>query len=260
MPVDEHARPRRDWVLPLSLIAAAALSVALAARTGDEAVPTAAPPAPAPATAASHGETRVPGDERITVTCDGFTGHLTIGHPDFAPAWAARADHCAIERPAGIPLTGPERRALETAGRHDDADVKFLYGVCAEADPAGVYASADYAATPEQAAEIRGALVLCPGHPLAAELGATAERGEQDAELAAGGRIFGPGTLIVGAEIQPGTYAVTGDIENCHWIRRGQGGAVLDEYFSLTDRRVVVMIQENDYSFFSESCGRWRPA
>lgn len=265
VPRDEYIGPRRsrpdpDWVLPLALVTAAAIAVVTAAYAGTTPEPVAAAESPAPSRAAS-AVTRSRADAPITVTCDGLTFRLPNGErPDFTAIWAECVDHCEVERPVGVPLTSLERRAVTVAGYRDDADVEFLYGVCAEADPGGLYASADFEATPGQVAEIRGALVLCPEHPLAGRLRATAERGERDAELAGAGRLFGPGVFLVGAEIAPGTYTATGDIQNCYWERRGPGGAVLERYFSVTDDRVVVMIQDTDYAFVSQNCGRWRPA
>jgi hypothetical protein len=68
------------------------------------------------------------------------------------------------------------------------------------------------------------------------------------------------GTHLVGDEIQPGTYYIEGDIENCYWERQDSRGNIIDNYFTLGARRVEVTIRPSDYVFLSDGCaGPWRP-
>lgn len=254
------SRSSLGWVLVLGMFATFILIGVLGIYAADSpetvsADPTFTPTTPRPATTTS------PPTPMITIECGTDFAWLPIDEePDFSSLWDTESDHCRAYRPISVPLTDLERKAFEKSGYDDTSDVETLYSVCAQADPKGTYTSGDHHASPEQAAEIRGALVLCPDHPFADELKATAERGEKDAELEEDGRLFGSGTFLVGEEIQPGTYAITGDIENCYWERQNRDGEIIDNYFSTSARRVAVTIQAGDYAFFSEGCGQWRPA
>lgn len=66
-----------------------------------------------------------------------------------------------------------------------------------------------------------------------------------------------PGTLIVGTDIQPGTYRATG--EGCYWARlSGFGGGV--ETIVANDNvsgAAVVTIASSDKGFTSSRCGTW---
>ena len=93
-----------------------------------------------------------------------------------------------------------------------------------------------------------------------AELKATIERGQADADLEASGELFGSGTYLVGDEIEPGTYVAEGTIEGCHWERQDRAGEIIDNNFiDGRGRRVEVTIRPSDYAFHSEGCGQWRP-
>ena len=131
----------------------------------DDASPKPTPTSPAPTTS--------PPPARIAIDCGGHSAYLLVGEePDFSSIWTAESDWCEADRP-GVPLTDLERKAFEKSGYDVESDVETLYAVCAQADPDGFYTSGTHRASPEQAAEIRGALVLCPDHPYAAELKAT---------------------------------------------------------------------------------------
>ncbi|GIG71052.1 hypothetical protein [Phytomonospora endophytica] len=260
---EDHIGPQGHWgwIFLLAMFAVPTLVLVIGMYAANAPEPTtvaATPTSPRPTPAAT---TTSPSAPMVTVECDGHTARLPIGEkPDFSGIWNAESDYCDADRPAGVPLTDLEQKAFEKSGYDTSSSVQTLYAVCAQADPDGYYTSGAHRGSPEQAAEIRGALVLCPDHPFADELKATAEGGEEDAELEKGGRLFHSGTFLVGEEIQPGTYVVTGDIEDCYWERQDRNGGIIDNYFSASARRVEVTIQASDYAFSSDGCGEWRPA
>jgi len=72
--------------------------------------------------------------------------------------------------------------------------------------------------------------------------------------------MFSSGAFQVGTEIQPGTYAVEGEINDCYWERLDRNGEIIDNNFVNAAKRVQVTIRKSDYSFNSERCGQWKPA
>ena len=181
------------------------------------------------------------------------------GEPDFTAVWAQTPYSCEAARNGSVPMSPLEQQALDASGYANPASITTLYQICAEVDPTDVYTAGDHSATPEQIAEITGVLTLCPDHPLAADLRATIERGQVDAKLGTAGRLFGPGTYLVGEEIEPGTYFIEGKIEGCYWERQDSAGEIIDNNFVGAGRRVEVTIRSSDYAFHSDGCGQWRP-
>lgn len=202
----------------------------------------------------------------ITLDCeldDDFSTESTYevardkdGKPDFTAVWAAKPVYC--ETDFLFPVTDLEKSAHKIS-KYDDNDISTLYEICAEVDPDDVYAGDGFAASEEQIPEIKAALTLCPKHPHAAKWRAAVKRGEADLKLASEGRLFGPGTFLVGKEIRPGTY-VTTDVEGCYWERQNSSGEIIANNFIVSARRVQVTIRSSDYAFHSERCGEWRPA
>lgn len=181
------------------------------------------------------------------------------GAPDFTAAWAVPAASCDFPWDTRItPTTDTERQAYAIAsaagGGYTDNDIVTLYNICASTD--GNYAS--LALNRVQAAEVQGALTLCPAHPLAAAYRQAIARGAAEAEAVASGQMFGSGTFLVGTEIHPGPYVIEGDITDCYWERQDSAGQIIDNFFTMSARRVEVSIASTDYAFFSEGCGQWR--
>jgi hypothetical protein len=205
----------------------------------------------------------------VTLFChldDSFDAEqrLTVVDADFTEVWAETPYSCdAIRNTAEF--NEIEQSAIDAAGYDNRNAIVTLYEICAEVDPDDVYASGEHTASPEQVAEIQGALALCPEHPLADELTATLERGlaaieqeEIDAQLEQEGLLFRTGTFLVGEEIQPGTYVIEGEIEDCYWERQDRNGGIIDNDFIISARRVQVTIRSSDYAFHNEGCGTWR--
>ncbi|MBV1851886.1 hypothetical protein [Catellatospora tritici] len=193
----------------------------------------------------------------------GAKGHYVISvdvnrRPIFTEAWAETPESCDVIR-GGTPPTPIEVTALETA-KYEVEDLKYLYEICAEVQKEDVYAGRDFAASSSQIPEISGALVLCPTHPHAAAWKKSIARGRIRAGLEQQGRVFGSGTYLVGKEIKPGTYAITGDVTSCYWERQDRNGKIIANNFILAARRVQVTIRSSDYAFHSDGCGEWSPA
>lgn len=69
---------------------------------------------------------------------------------------------------------------------------------------------------------------------------------------------FGAGDMIVGTDIQPGTYQNT-PTSHCYWTRVSGFGHTLDQVIAndLTSSQTVVTIAASDKGFSSASCGTW---
>jgi hypothetical protein len=153
-----------------------------------------------------------------------------------------------------------ERQALTTSyGADHISDLHALgtlYSICAESDPSKRTYLEN--AGPSQTAEISGALILCPSHPnrgfiedLLAKAG-----GSQDPRTS--GRLFGPGVLLVGSQVQPGTY-VASNGQGCYWERQDRNGNIIENKFYDNAARVQATISATDYAFNSRDCGEWKP-
>jgi hypothetical protein len=68
---------------------------------------------------------------------------------------------------------------------------------------------------------------------------------------------FGPGTHLVGSQIQPGRYsAAPGDF--CYWKRLSAFGGTLDDIIANDlAGSTIVQIGPTDAGFFSSRCGTW---
>lgn len=182
---------------------------------------------------------------------------FTVVDADFTQVWAAEPYSCDASRD-NTEFSEIEQAAFDASGYDDRGSIAILYEICAEVDPTDTYVSGEHTASPEQIPEITAVLVLCPDHPLADEFAATLERGQVEVELKAEGLLFGGGSYLVGDEIQPGTYVIEGEIDDCYWERQDSSGGIIGNSFIISARRVEVTIRSSDYAFFSEGCGQWR--
>lgn len=188
------------------------------------------------------------------INCSGTT-YATVEE-----AWAADEDLCEATV-SGTEMSDSEAKAVTTAyGAESEGDVEklaTLYGMCAQSGP-GAFDYLETAGSPEQLAEVRGALLLCPTHPEKGNLGVLVEGAERRNKLESEGRIFGDGVYRVGSEIKAGTYYST-DVEGCYWERTDANGEIIDNNFVNGAKRVQVTIRAGDYSFNSKNCGQWQP-
>lgn len=69
---------------------------------------------------------------------------------------------------------------------------------------------------------------------------------------------FGPGTFVVGTDIEPGTYRNSGD-GSCYWARLSnfQGGFDALTANENADGQTIVEIAASDAGFTSARCGTW---
>ncbi len=173
-------------------------------------------------------------------------------------AWPAKYNSCEGDASAGE-MTDLQAKAVDAA-YGDEAGISSLgtlYGICAEAGPETLN-YLDIAGNPAQIAEVKGALMLCPRHPLRKKIDKALGEAAQRNDLKAEGKIFGGGIHLVGKEIKPGTY-YTSDVEGCYWERTDANGEIIDNYFTNAAKRVQVTIRASDYSFSSDNCGQWQP-
>lgn len=150
--------------------------------------------------------------------------------------------------------------AVYKASHYTDGDISTIYEICGCVDKDDVYAGATFVPSKEQVPEIQASLLLCPKHPKANAWRKSLSRAADRAALEKSGRTFASGVYLVGKQIKPGTYVVTGDIENCYWERQDRTGNIIQNNFVLAARRVEVTIRSSDYAFSSQGCGQWKPA
>lgn len=248
----------------LALIAAASLMLAGCGRDGDPLAAAAAPSTEQTTTTTTTTTTPTkPPAPQITFTCGKGDSYLESdvwmleAGGDMTVIWSVAPKRCTAARD-GSPLTPLEQQAVTAAGYSGQSSVSTLYGLCAQVDPNGVYVSPSHTLSSAQIPEVTGMLTLCPTHPQAALLQDAIGRGQADAAAEAAGELVHSGTFLVGTEIQPGTYVVEGEIENCYWERTDRTGEIIDNGFSVGARRVEVTIRASDYSFHNEHCGEWR--
>lgn len=71
---------------------------------------------------------------------------------------------------------------------------------------------------------------------------------------------FGSGTLLVGEQINPGTYSAPGG-SNCYWERlsgtSGEFGDIISNEWEPNNSQVLVTIRSSDVAFSSSGCGTW---
>ncbi|GAB3617313.1 hypothetical protein GCM10027416_18700 [Okibacterium endophyticum] len=156
----------------------------------------------------------------------------------------------------GSEWTEQQNAAAAIAGYSDMSHLKYLYGIC-------VMPGMGYATNPtipyseSQVQEVNAALLICPTHPAADDVRAILAQVDADAKARADGSRFGEGVYLVGTEIQPGTFAIEGDITDCYWERQDANGNTIDNYFAAAAKRVQVTIAASDYAFSSTGCGTW---
>jgi len=201
----------------------------------------------------------------ISISCNvtDYSGDLsedsTVYFDTFRDAWSKHYDDCDGTLSNGE-LSSQQQHALTLAYGADaeSSSIGFLYAICAQSG-SGAWSYLEDAGSSEQIAEIKGALLICPDHPDRKLLRRLIRNAQAKIALQESGRIFDDGTYLVGKEIQPGTYYVSGDIEGCYWERTNRNGETIDNYFTNSARRVQATIRRSDYSFSSENCGEWQP-
>ena len=72
--------------------------------------------------------------------------------------------------------------------------------------------------------------------------------------------VFGDGMRIIGTEVQPGLYSVSGG-GDCEWGRLGAFTGNYDDKLGsgFSYGRTIVEILDTDMGFVSNECGEWTP-
>ncbi|WP_159944367.1 MULTISPECIES: hypothetical protein [unclassified Nocardiopsis] len=186
---------------------------------------------------------RIP--DNIKLACDLADGGGGI-YLRWSALWELEVRDCEADHTGGG-YTPLQREAAEAAGYDEVGDVVHLYAICGESLAEKAVRFED------QAAELRGALVLCPDHP-------DREEAESLLEAAQELVLITPGTFRVGEEIEPGTYVSesgSGPFSGCYWERTAASGDIIDNQFTSSALRVEVTVSASDYSFHSSGCGTW---
>lgn len=247
------------------LAAAVALSLTLAGCSeAPEAAGDVAPTpsaTPTPTTSATPSPTPTPAS--FTYSCSFDVGEHETEHGEFrsydavwdhAEATGHPATHCEATMTNGT-MSETDLDALEVAygDRAKTDSLGTLYGICAQTSGYGV----DFVMNDGQAAELNGALTICPDRPNADQIRANIAAMEQESAEIADGSRFGEGTKIVGQDIQAGTYVIDVSGNSCYWERLDSAGNIIDNNAIMANTRVEVTIEPTDYSFNSFGCGQW---
>lgn len=187
----------------------------------------------------------------------------------YQDAWARAKEagttvvNCDTEFNGGD-LTDVEQKALVKAYGKDSSEksIKSLYSVCTKLAGNPI----DEVKSGPQAAELSGAIMVCPDHPKIETMKATAATGETlIAEEKARAEAVENGTFIasrdtpyrVGSEIQPGTYRTTGQFEDCYWEISDAAGNIMDNNFATFATDITVTIPPTAAGFTTNRCGGW---
>lgn len=249
----------RKALLPAApTLVLAALAVGACAPQSNEATAIASP-SPSASESSSPSPTPSPSpvsDEaglvagNIELICGLEAGVGSTRYTEWSVLWEADVNHCEATYTGGE-YTPSQLEAVETAGEEGGyesaSSVTTLYTIC------GTSLADTSVINKPQAAELAGALVLCPDHP---------EHEEAESLIAAVEDLVlvNPGTYLVGEDMEPGTYFTEsshGPYTSCYWERTDSSGEIIDNYFTTSAMRVEVTIHASDYSFHSADCGSW---
>lgn len=207
-----------------------------ASRSAASAAPTRAPLKSTPASAPT------PEDIKITYSCRSRKDFLTYEtYTSLEELWAlpGGGGNCNASQSLGEP-NEVEVQALVTAYGDDYKveNLELLYGSCGMTE-----FSTGWSGSTSQ--ELLGATLLCPNHPIAADMKATALAGielyaKTTAEEAASrkavaeGRQIGGGNYLLGVDVQPGTWQTVGEkVTDCYWeISDAQGNIIANNFVS----------------------------
>lgn len=218
--------------------------------------PAIASPSPTASSSPTSSPSFVSGVD-IKIVCYGkhYSAHAYTTPQD---AWPHHYDYCDGSTILGGTPSAREQMAMQTAYHNSKlSGLKVLYEICAASAPSSVkYLKT--AGSPAQLREIKGALILCPNHPLKSLIESYIGGAQERNRLEASGRIFYSGTYRVRKKIQPGTYFAKPGGDDCYWERTDRAGNIIANTFT-TGLRVEVTIEPSDYSFTSQGCGKWQP-
>lgn len=224
-------------LMPLYDSEATSDSGSSASKAAASAAPARAPLRPTPVASAP-----TTGDIKITYSCQSQKNFLEYEtYTSLEELWAlpGGGGKCNASQSLGEP-NDVEVQALMTA-YGDDYKVEnldLLYGSCGMTE----FSTGSSGSTSQ---ELLGATLLCPNHPIAADMKATALAGiklyaKRKAEEAASreavaeGRQVGGGNYLLGVDVQPGTWQTVGEkVTDCYWeISDAQGNIIANNFVS----------------------------
>lgn len=206
----------------------------------------------------------VPTPESIQMTYSCRQGYTTTydRYTSYEELWAlpGGGGKCSTAQSLGEP-SELEVQAL-VAAYGDDYKVdslKHLYGSCGMTE-----FSTGWNGSTSQ--ELLGSTLLCPNHPMAADMKATALAGielhaKSTAEEAASkkataeGRQVGPGNYLIGVDVQPGTWQTVGEkVTDCYWEVSDAQGNILANNFVSTAPQFILEVPAGPGGFTVQGC------
>lgn len=107
----------------------------------------------------------------------------------------------------------------------------------------------------EKAALEEGAAALCPAHAKDVK---AALKGDVKRSMNSGSYEIVSDPGLDPEKAGPGTYQVSGELENCYWERTTQAGDIIDNQFATQARKITVTVRVGEL-FTSDGCGTWAP-
>jgi hypothetical protein len=147
-------------------------------------------------------------------------------------------------------------KATYTPSSGDDFALTESYSICMQPKFSGsAITSPDYMAK-SNIATARGALVLCPDHPRAAEIQANIDAVQGEADALAAGELAPEGKHLVGKDIQPGTWQTQADqVTDCYWEISDAQGEIIDNNFISIAPKLTIEIPSSAAGFTNTGCG-----
>ncbi|WP_350258223.1 hypothetical protein [Scrofimicrobium sp. R131] len=195
--------------------------------------------------------------------------------PKRASFWDKRAAVIAIAAAAGLVLGVAAGGAIAVGQQNE---LKAVQGQLAETESARQSAEAklqdaldevstqkeqlsQYQQREDEIAEREASLAEqeAAAQKEAEEKAAAEAAAKKEAEEKAKANTFGSGTMVVGVDIQPGTYRSDASGSSCYWARLSGLSGTFDDIIAngLPDGQAVVTIDPSDKAFDSTRCGTW---
>jgi hypothetical protein len=175
----------------------------------------------------------------------------------FEAAWESdeSVDSCRAKKLSGYPSEAQESALMSAFGSDNSGNLITLYALCAQTG--GVYI--DNPVEESVAKQLIGALSLCPDHPRAQELRASADDGLTATADQKAGKLVGPGSYLVGTQVMSGTWQSRGaKVEDCYWEIADAQGNIIENNFITFAPQFTIYIPPTAASFTAERCSfRW---
>jgi hypothetical protein len=139
----------------------------------------------------------------------------------------------------------------------DDYELRKFYDICMNPKSSGpYYQDASSWSAKGEVADARGALILCPDHPNAAEIQRKVDTAQSNMDGRAAGEIVDEGKFLVGKDIQPGTWQTKSDsVTDCYWEISDAQGDIIDNNFISIAPQFTIEIPSSAAGFTNQGCG-----